>query len=121
MAFAIIIGLVLLLAAYVVGVSNLLVLAWNALPLVVAWLVQHVVFGARTQRSKAIIWAAGGFALLTTGVVATALLAWLFDWGGTATGASTAGLMFVVLPVVALLAGGVGWIVGWVLGLKLRL
>jgi hypothetical protein len=31
--------------------------------------------------------------------------AWLFDWGGTATGSSTSGLIFLFLPLYALVMG----------------
>jgi len=34
-------------------------------------------------------------------------LAWIFDWGDTATGSSTAGLIFLFIPIYATALGGV--------------
>ena len=100
-------ALTAVLVAYVGGVTNPFTV-WNLVPLVVAAAVKYCALPTSL--------AAIGFALLTCTVVVVAHLAWLFDWGSTATGSSTAGLMFVTLPVLALLAGGVGWLTGWMMG-----
>ena len=42
-------------------------------------------------------------------------LSWWFDWGGTATGFSTAGLIFVVAPLLALLIGSAGLAEAWLI------
>ena len=59
-----------------------------------------------------------GFAIL--GLVAFAHLAWHFDWAGTATGSSTSGLLFLFLPMWAMLVGGVVTGVTWLLGVAFR-
>lgn len=103
------------LVVWVEGVANPLAL-WNLAPLAVA--------GAALLRSRggprregqegadagSATPAAAGAAGVAV-VVGTAHLAWLLDWGGTATGSSTAGLLFVVLPVLAGLVGLAAWAV----------
>jgi len=100
-------ALTALLGVYVGGLANPFTV-WNLVPLAVVAVGQH-----RASRSSL---AAIGFTIVTCAIVAVAHLAWLFDWGGTATGSSTAGLMFVTLPIVALLVGSVGWLAGWAIG-----
>lgn len=100
--------LLALTAGLVVVVGDVFVpwTAWNLVPVVVAWLAFH-----RT-RHRASRPAAAAFALGVAAVVAAGHLAWLFDWGGTATGGSTSALMFVILPVVALVVGGLAALAG---------
>jgi hypothetical protein len=35
--------------------------------------------------------------------------AWAFDWGRTATGSSTSGLIFIFLPIYAVVLGGLAF------------
>jgi len=77
---------------------------WNLAPLAVAALVLALLRN-RTGGSR---FAAPGFALFTAAAVAGGHLAWVADLGGTATGSSTSGLLFVVLPFLALGAGLLG-------------
>lgn len=100
----VVLALTALLGVYVGGLANPFT-AWNLVPLAVVAVVQY----RASQTSLAAI----GFAIGTCAIVAVAHLAWRFDWGGTATGSSTAGLMFVTLPIVALLAGSLSWLAGW--------
>lgn len=97
-------ALTALLGVYVGGLANPFTL-WNLVPLAVVAVIQY----RASQTSLAAI----GFAIATCAIVAVAHLSWRFDGGGTATGSSTAGLMFVTLPIVALLVGCVGWLAGW--------
>ena len=97
-------ALTALLGVYVGGLANPFTL-WNLVPLAVVAVIQY----RASQTSLAAI----GFAIATCAIVAVAHLSWRFDWGGTATGSSTAGLMLVTLPIVALLVGCVGWLAGW--------
>jgi ABC-type lipoprotein release transport system permease subunit len=50
--------------------------------------------------------------------------AWILDLGDTKTGSSTSGLMFVFLPIYAMLAGLVGAVsgalVGWIVSMHQR-
>ena len=41
------------------------------------------------------------FFVIACGTVLFAHAAWLYDWNGIASGSSTAGLMFIMLPVYA--------------------
>ena len=43
--------------------------------------------------------------------------AWLFDWAEMATGRSTSGLIFVVLPLWSLIPGALGYAIGRVIDL----
>lgn len=79
---------------------------WNLLPLLAA----GIAIGRGTGLSD-ISPAALVLAFVTALSVAFVHLAWIFDWGGTQTGSSTAGLIFLFSPICALLAGGFGWVV----------
>lgn len=85
---------------------------WNLLPLGAAGLALRAA-GAASQRAAATAAPsrapALAFAVAVAAVVGVAHLAWHLDWGGTATGSSTAGLLFVVLPLLALAAGATAW------------
>jgi hypothetical protein len=102
-------AVVLAVAALVVWVerSTGLFVLWNLAPVAIIALIQYRIGGVARDRRLA----AHLFCGLTLALVTVAHLAWLFDWGGTATGSSTAGLMFVVLPIYALGLGGAGAIV----------
>lgn len=94
-------------------------IVWNILPIVVVLIILRYtdrVVDSSLPKQVGIY----GFVFLTTGTVVIAHLAWLLDWGGTATGSSTSALMFVTLPILALLSGCIGWFAGWCIGLILN-
>ncbi|MBI4191948.1 MAG: hypothetical protein HY525_15585 [Betaproteobacteria bacterium] len=102
-----IIGIVLivgsgLLVVYAEGLHWIAL--WNLLPLVLAAL-------AILRRAGAVqpSWSAIIFAGITTFVIALTHAAWIFDWGGTQTGSSTAGLIFLFSPIYSVLLGTVAW------------
>jgi hypothetical protein len=106
-------GLAMALVAWVEGPANP-VTVWNILPLLLAWLLVHRATGrAQEHRSprEGRSGAAAAFSLAVVAVVGSAHGAWVFDWRGTATGSSTAALLFVVLPVLAVFAGALAWAV----------
>lgn len=106
-------GLVAACVVWVEGAANPLTV-WNTLPLLLAWLLVHRATGrAQEHRSpqEGRSGAAAAFTVAVVAVVGSAHLAWVFDWRGTATGSSTAALLFVVLPVLAAFAGGLAWAV----------
>ncbi|MBI2840334.1 MAG: hypothetical protein HYX75_18615 [Acidobacteria bacterium] len=78
---------------------------WNLFPLFVAGMV--IVRGTGAGGTS---WAALVFASVTALAVAFVHLAWVFDWGATRTGSSTAALIFLFSPAYALLLGGCGWV-----------
>ena len=105
-----------LAAALVIGVEGAAnpFTVWNILPLLLGWFVVHRSAikpdsGASIRQCVSV--AASGFAVAVAAVVSLGHLAWLFDWGGTATGSSTSALLFVMLPFLALFAGIVPWAV----------
>jgi len=79
---------------------------WNLLPLVLAGLVIWRGTGAKRPE-----WSAIAFAGVTTLFIALTHAAWAFDWGGTQTGSSTAGLIFLFSPIYSVLFGTVAWAV----------
>lgn len=100
-------GLVAVLVVWVEGAANP-VTVWNILPLLLAWLLVHRAAGRAQEPPSPQEGRSGpvaAFSLAVVAVVGSAHLAWVFDWRGTATGSSTAALLFVVLPVLAVFAG----------------
>ena len=102
-----IIGVVLiagsgLLVVYAEGVHWIAL--WNLLPSALAAL-------AILRRAGAVqpSWSAITFAGVTTLVVALIHAAWVFDWGETQTGSSTAGLIFLFSPIYSVLLGAIAW------------
>lgn len=87
------------------GIASLLTL-WNLLPVALG----AVIWGTAERRagrgedgrSARARLGGRGFAAWAGLLVALPHLAWLFDWGGTATAGSTSGLIFLVAPLVAL-------------------
>lgn len=79
---------------------------WNLVPLLVAD--RAVARGTGPGRLSC---AALTFAAVTALTVVLVHAAWVFDWGGTRTGSSTAGLIFLFSPILVLLLGGCAWAV----------
>jgi len=79
---------------------------WNLLPLFSAALV--ILRGAGARRPT---WSAFVFASVAALVIALIHAAWVFDWGRTQTGSSTAGLIFLFSPIYSILLGTVAWAV----------
>lgn len=94
----------------------IIIIAWNTSPLIIAWTFLHITIRTgtiheRQNRTRSI---ATGFAAAACAATVLAHLAWHFDWHDTATGSSTAGLMFLTLPIVSLVAGCIGGVIGLV-------
>ncbi|MBM4118084.1 hypothetical protein FJ251_10170 [bacterium] len=78
---------------------------WNLLPLVLAILA--IVRSGDVRPSLS----ATTFAGITTLSVALTHAAWVFDWGGTQTGSSTSGLVFLFSPIYSILLATAAWAV----------
>ena len=91
-----------LLVVYAEGIHWIAL--WNLFPL----LLLALAYGSGEGRAS---WASLVFAAVTTLTIALTHAAWVFDWGGTQTGSSTAGLIFLFSPVYSLLLGACGWAV----------
>ena len=95
-----------------------LFLLWVASPAVFA----SVLLGfavTRSRRSDARIHTAAsalGFALGVFGAIWLAAISWLLDLGATATGSSTSGLMWILVPPLSVAIGLVGAVVGLAAG-----
>lgn len=103
-----------LAAALVIGVEGATnpFTVWNVLPLLLAGVVVHRSadkVGSGGSIRPSVSGTACGFAMAVVAVLSLGHLAWLFDWGGTATGSSTSALLFLVLPPLALFVGSVLW------------
>ncbi|MEW8351156.1 MAG: hypothetical protein AB2689_04935 [Candidatus Thiodiazotropha taylori] len=99
------------------GVTPNMFTIWNLLPVLVAYLLFK---RAAEKRKIGTISGAIGFLVVGIGFLLFAHLSWLFDWGGTKTGSSTAGLIFLFAPIWSLVLGGVGYLVGNVVGRSLE-
>ena len=86
--------------AYVEGFTNPFWI-WNCVPIAASYLLL-----SRARKKEINPLPEIGFFVVACGTVLFGHAAWLYDWGGTATGSSTAGLMFVILPVYACVLGG---------------
>ena len=42
-------------------------------------------------------------------------MAWFFNWNDIKTGSSTAGLIFIFIPIYSLISGGIGYLIGRVI------
>jgi PPE-repeat protein len=80
--------------------------AWNLMPLAVA--TATILRGTAVKRPAS---SAVAFAGVTTLMIALTHAAWIFDWGGTQTGSSTSGLIFLFSPIYSILLGTVAWAV----------
>jgi hypothetical protein len=100
-ALAAVVGLLVL---FVEGLNSFAV--WNLFPVLLvlagATAAQLVPDSGSAIRGRVVV-----PSLAIPGVVAFAHLAWQFDWGQTATGSSTSGLIFIFIPIWSLIVGGV--------------
>ena len=90
------------LVAYVGGWNPFTV--WNLLPVAAVFagsLAFSRVGGGRDRLRRVAV----AFSVGVIAVVALTHLAWLLDWGGTATGSSTGGLIFIFIPIWAGIVG----------------
>ena len=94
--------------AFIIFVEGLLnpFWIWNAIPLGLAAL---LVYNAR--RRAATLIPALAFGVGAVGIPVYTHLAWLFDWDQLATGSSTAGIIFIFIPIIARVAGAVLYVV----------
>lgn len=100
-------------ALYVVfaeGTTPDLFTLWNLTPIIFTYVLYLL---GKFNNSKTAQNGSIGFAYGGIGLSLLFHTAWLFDWGGTATGSSTSGLIFLFLPIYSLITGGVGYGIGW--------
>jgi hypothetical protein len=93
-----------LFVVYAEGLELHWFVLWNLFPL----LLSGLAFARGTSRGR-LSWAAVAFTGITTTAIALVHAAWVFDWGSTQTTSSTAGLIFLFSPILALVLGGCGW------------
>jgi hypothetical protein len=77
--------------------------AWNMLPLFISFILYFAAVAKGKPLHKAY-----GFLLGSMLLSVFFHLAWLFDWWGSKTGSSTAGLIFIFIPIYSLVSGAFG-------------
>jgi hypothetical protein len=82
---------------------------WNLLPIGLGALALGMAGRSGGPRPSAFRY----FAIVATFIPLLAHLAWIFDWGGTATGSSTSALIFIFLPAWAIAIGMAAGILRW--------
>ncbi len=106
------VGLFILPAFFVFSVEGYLnpFAYWNTAPILLAWFILR-----DTDKGEFEIPLAGTltFSVLTVGFIVLIHMAWFFNWGDTATGSSTSGLIFIFIPIYALAVGVLGLLLGW--------
>ena len=100
--------LAIALVVYVEGPLNGFVV-WNVLPVVVGF---GVLFARRSSRLP-IVAGCAVFAISATLLIVLFHLAWMFDWGGTATGSSTSVLAFIFVPLWACVFASIAGLLSW--------
>ena len=84
-------------------------IVWTALPLYVSY---YLINRAIDSDLPGSLLSAYGFMLFSIVFSLFYHLTWYLDWQGTRTGSSTSGLIFLFLPVYAIVIGFVGYLVG---------
>ncbi|MDX1404649.1 MAG: hypothetical protein R3192_08925 [Woeseiaceae bacterium] len=87
--------LMVVFIAWVEGFTNPFWI-WNAVPIAISYL---MLSRARQKNSNPL--PAIAFFVVACGTVLFAHAAWLYDWNEIKSGSSTAGLLFIMLPVFA--------------------
>lgn len=77
---------------------------WNVVPVVVGYALLR-----RARRKAFRVVPEWAFIAVSCGLSLIAHAAWVFDWGRMASGSSTGGLVFVFLPIYALVAGSLAF------------
>ncbi len=95
-------ALFLLMAAFIAWVEGFTnpFWIWNCVPIAASY---ALLASARQKNMNPL--PAIAFFVFACGSVLLAHAAWLYDWNGIATESSTAGLMFIMLPVYACVLG----------------
>jgi hypothetical protein len=97
-----------LVGVLVLAVEGVHVLAfWNLLPVVSTCAIASLAIRTTALSSRRILTALAAFCLAVLTSAGLLHLAWQFDWGRTATGSSTSGLIFIFAPLLELAIGAV--------------
>ena len=102
--------LVVALVVYTEGFNRFTI--WNALPVAIGFGVLWIGLRSRGATAAGCI----AFAVSVTVLVALFHLAWLFDWGSTATGSSTSALAFIFVPFWVIVFAAIIGLVAWGIG-----
>lgn len=111
--WAVIFLLLAILIYYLEGIAFNPFALWNASPLLISY---YLVSKGIRINSKPVLIGFVFYTIASLGLLLFGHFAWYFDWQGTKTGSSTSGLIFIFLPVYAVILGGVGYLFGWLTG-----
>lgn len=100
--------LVLALIIYAERAASLVVI-WNCLPVAAAFFI--LVWGLHGRAARVV--ATIVFSLVVLSMEGLIHLAWEFNWGKVKTGSSTSGLVFLFVPLWAILFGSVAAAIGY--------
>ena len=90
---------------------------WNMTPLLISYFVFKA---ALKNQSISISYSSIGFGIGCLLIIVFFHLAWLFDWGETKTGSSTSGLIFIFIPIIAIISGVIFSVLGLIWGKLLK-
>lgn len=105
--------LVAILIYYLEGILVNPYALWNASPLLISY---YLISKGLQVNSKPVIIGFAAYTILSLCMLLFGHLAWYFDWQETKTGSSTSGLIFIFLPVYAVILGSTGFLFGWLAG-----
>lgn len=87
---------------------------WTTLPLYMSY---AIINSAVKTNSAKKLFAGYGFIFVSVGFSLFYHVAWYFDWQGTKTSSSTSALIFIWLPIYAVIVGLIGYVVGILVGM----
>lgn len=105
--------LLAVLIYYLEGIAFNPFAVWNASPLLISY---YLVNKGLSINSKPVMIGFVVYTVFSLGILLFGHFAWYFDWQGTQTGSSSSGLIFIFLPVYAVILGGTGYLFGWLAG-----
>ncbi len=95
------------------GIAFNPLILWTALPLYLGY---AFIKSATVSGSIVKCYSSYGFIIASVGFSLFYHLTWFFDWQGTKTGSSTSALIFIWLPIYAVVLGFIGQFIGKLVG-----
>ena len=95
------------------GIAVNPLIIWTALPLYISYVLTK---SDRFSSSISGRYSSYGFNIASVGFSLFYHLAWFFDWQGTQTSSSTSAIIFIIMPIYAVVLGFGGLLVGGLIG-----
>ncbi len=103
-------ALIALFVAFVEGFVNPFII-WNLVPVIFGYVLLRIALN-RTEEGAGRTTPAACYNVIAVGFVLFCHAAWLIDLGGLASGSSTSALIFIYIPVIALIGGAAAYVLG---------